>query len=220
MAGGAAAGAASAPSAAAARQHYSGLWIGEAHPAAGSEHDVPVNPIKWSLSLCSGWWGNACARAIRGVKCGRKTRHPAPSRPAGGVLLGGFAYAPRCAARARARARPSPPNSSPFAARLPCLPQEPGRYRRLAQAFLTMQVRDADLGWQTRLRRRNVLRPVVASRQAGIVGPSVVTRDASRVTLITMRMTSQHVRAFSVAGLAQVAQRRPQREAWPTRKAW
>eukprot|EP00802_Teleaulax_amphioxeia_P013240 Tamp_13289.p3 GENE.Tamp_13289~~Tamp_13289.p3 ORF type:complete len:148 (+),score=28.62 Tamp_13289:191-634(+) len=49
-----AAGAASAPSAAAARQHYSGLWIGESHPAAGSEHDVPVNPIKWSLSLCPG----------------------------------------------------------------------------------------------------------------------------------------------------------------------
>ena len=35
-------------------RHHSGLWIGEAQPEPGSEHDVPVNPIKWSLSLCPG----------------------------------------------------------------------------------------------------------------------------------------------------------------------
>ena len=29
-------------------------WIGEARPAAGLEAEVPVNPIKWSLSLCAG----------------------------------------------------------------------------------------------------------------------------------------------------------------------
>ena len=33
-------------------RHFSGLWVGEALPAEGMEHEVPVNPIKWSLSLC------------------------------------------------------------------------------------------------------------------------------------------------------------------------
>ena len=33
-------------------RHFSGLWVGEARPAEGMEHEVPVNPIKWSLSLC------------------------------------------------------------------------------------------------------------------------------------------------------------------------
>mmetsp|Transcript_38834 Transcript_38834/g.99210 ORF Transcript_38834/g.99210 Transcript_38834/m.99210 type:complete len:152 (-) Transcript_38834:21-476(-) len=32
------------------KKHYSGLWIGEARPDP-SLPDVPVNPIKWSLSL-------------------------------------------------------------------------------------------------------------------------------------------------------------------------
>ena len=135
-----AAGAASAPSAAAARQHYSGLWIGESHPAAGSEHDVPVNPIKWSLSLCPGWRGSACAGAMRGGECGGKTRHRARAAP---QAVSSWTLRFACAsdlARARARRRQKP-NSSPFAARLPCLPQEQGRCRRLAQAFLTMQVR-------------------------------------------------------------------------------
>eukprot|EP00281_Chroomonas_sp_CCMP1168_P022025 CAMPEP_0206232296 /NCGR_PEP_ID=MMETSP0047_2-20121206/11336_1 /ASSEMBLY_ACC=CAM_ASM_000192 /TAXON_ID=195065 /ORGANISM="Chroomonas mesostigmatica_cf, Strain CCMP1168" /LENGTH=145 /DNA_ID=CAMNT_0053656015 /DNA_START=98 /DNA_END=535 /DNA_ORIENTATION=+ len=33
------------------KAHYSGLWLGEAHPDP-SFSDVPVNPIKWALSLC------------------------------------------------------------------------------------------------------------------------------------------------------------------------
>ena len=33
-------------------RHFSGLWLGEARPAQGMEHEVPVNPIKWSLTLC------------------------------------------------------------------------------------------------------------------------------------------------------------------------
>mmetsp|Transcript_9060 Transcript_9060/g.17721 ORF Transcript_9060/g.17721 Transcript_9060/m.17721 type:complete len:150 (-) Transcript_9060:98-547(-) len=37
-----------------AKAHYSGLWIGEAQPAPGQEGDVPVNPIKWALSICPG----------------------------------------------------------------------------------------------------------------------------------------------------------------------
>jgi hypothetical protein len=155
-----AAGAASAPSAAAARQHYSGLWIGESHPAAGSEHDVPVNPIKWSLSLCPGWRGNACARAMRGEARGGTSCHLARA-----VLRAVSSRAPRFACvrapRLSRSRRRSPPHSSPFAARLPCLPQEPGRCRRLAQASLTMQVRLnatalATLTWVGRLVFRGI----------------------------------------------------------------